>query len=115
VGRGKTVVIEVRGPLAPGDGLRLCERVRIVLQADATTVVVCELRSTDLEVVDVLARMHHAARCLGGWLEMRGDLELLELTGLAAVLAPKSEPGGEAEAREQVGVQEVMDVGDPAG
>lgn len=115
MGRGKTVVIEVSGPLAAGDRLRLCERVRIVLQADATTVVVCELRSADLGVVDALARMHHVARRLGGWLEVRGDRELLELTGLAAVLAPKSEPGGEPEAREQLGVQEVMDVRDPAG
>jgi hypothetical protein len=115
VGQDNTVVVEVRGPLLAGDQIRLCELVRVLLTADATAVVVCELRSTDLGVVDALARMHHVARRLGGWLDVRGDRELLELTGLAAVLAPKSEPGGEPEAGEQLGVQEVMDVRDPTG
>jgi hypothetical protein len=115
VGPDKTVVIEVSGPLAAGDRFRLCERVRIVLQADATTVVVCELHRTDLDVVEALARMHQVARRLGGWLQIRGDRELLELSGLAAVLEPTSEADREAEAGEQLGVQEVVDVRDSAG
>jgi hypothetical protein len=115
VGPDKTVVIEVSGPLAAEDRVRLCEQVRFVLQADAATVVVCELRGTDLDVVDALARMHQVARRLGGWLQIRGDRELLELTGLAAVLVPTSEADREAEPGEQLGVQEVVDVRDPAG
>ena len=115
MGRDKTVVIEVSGPLAVGDRVRLCERVRLLLQADVSTVVVCELRSTDLDVVDALARMHQVARRLGGWLQIRGDRELLELTGLAAVLVPMSEADRDPEAGEQLGVQEVVDVRDPAG
>ncbi len=74
--------------------------------------------SADLALVDVLARTALQARRLGARVVVVGARPrlagLLELTGLAAVLAAAgSEPGGQAEPLEQAGVEEVVDVGHP--
>lgn len=60
----------------------------------------------DLRVVDALARLQLAARRSGATLVVRG-CALLELAGLVEVI-------GQAEAgEERLGVEEVVDVGDP--
>lgn len=65
----------------------------------------------DLAVVDFLAQMQLAARRMGGHIQAR-DLspeleELLDLAGL------RGQVGGEAEGREEVGVEEGVEPGDP--
>ena len=79
------------------------------------TVVVCEVRGAlDLAVLDAIARLVLTARRRG----LRCDLSstepgLLCLTGLDRALL---EPVGQPEAREQgPGVEEVVQVDDPAG
>jgi hypothetical protein len=77
--------------------------------------------SPDLSVVDDLARLQLAARRLGYSIRLRGacdDLsQLLDLAGLAQVLASAGalvvEVGGQPEGREQVGVEEGVERGDP--
>jgi STAS domain len=76
----------------------------------------------DLVLVDLLARLRLVAGRCGAGLVVRGaspELErLLAFVGLLAVfpLGPPdgSELGREPEPREQPGVEEVVDVGDPA-
>jgi hypothetical protein len=72
--------------------------------------VVVELSGpTDLELLDVVARLALCARRLGALLEVHGaDPALVELAGLSEVLEVRGEP----EPREQRGVEEVVDVGD---
>jgi hypothetical protein len=73
---------------------------------------------TGLELVHELARLHLQARRLGcsillqnAWTALS---DLLELVGLADQLTGSVlEPGREAERREQLGVQEVVQPGDP--
>jgi len=69
----------------------------------------------DLAVVDALARLQlHAGRC-GCRIGVRDAspelVALLRFAGLAMLLA--HEPGREAERLEQLGVEEVVDRGDP--
>jgi hypothetical protein len=79
-------------------------------------------RHPDLVLVDVLSRLRLAAGRLGAVLVVLGagkELEqLLALLGLLAVvpLAPAaaSERGRQPEPREEPGIEEVVDVGDPA-
>jgi hypothetical protein len=73
---------------------------------------------TGLELVDELARLQLVARRLGcsirvedAWAALS---DLLDLVGLAEVLTGSGlEAGREPEGREQVGVQEVVQPGDP--
>jgi hypothetical protein len=79
-------------------------------------------RYPDLVLVDVLTRLRLVTRRLGAELLVLGageDLErLLALLGLLGVVplarGDGSELGGEAEPREEPGVEEVVDVGDPS-
>src|SRR4051794_38736696 len=79
-------------------------------------------RKPDLALVDVLSRLRLVTSRLGAPLVILGggeELErLLALLGLLAVLpldpADDLEGGREPEPREQPGVEEVVDVGDPA-
>jgi len=114
------VVVGLRGPLAAEQADRLAERWRsLVERSDAR--LVCELHDpVDLGVLSVLARLVLAARRSGAQLRLRGRAEVLaglgtvlELTGLSGPLRLGLEPLGQAEAGEQPGVQEVVDVGDP--
>ena len=73
---------------------------------------------TGLELVDELARLQLAAQRLGcsirlrnGWTELT---ELLDLVGLAELLtASVLQAGGQPERGEQLGVQDVVQPGDP--
>jgi hypothetical protein len=73
----------------------------------------------DLSVVEALVRIQLAARRLGWSIRLRDPcpqlLGLLELVGLTDVVAVLPiEAGGEAEGGEQIGVDEVVEPGDPA-
>ena len=108
-----TVVLRVRGPVRPGDADRLCDRLR-ALRSDGPCVVVHVRGAVDLGVVDVLARLQLVARRSDGSARLRvvadGLDDLLALTGLQDVLSLRVEPRGQAEAGEQPGVEEVVDV-----
>jgi hypothetical protein len=76
------------------------------------------LSDPDLSLVDALARLQLTARRLGGSIRLRNPcdqlLALIDLAGLREVLpALPLEAGGEAEGREQLGVEEVVDRRDP--
>ncbi len=76
----------------------------------------------DLSVVDAVARLQLAARRAGWSTRLRDPSValrcLLDLVGLADVLAGASglplEDDGQAEGREQLGVQEVVEPADPS-
>ena len=69
----------------------------------------------DLAVVDSLARLQLAARRRGWSIRLQNPgqplRQLLELTGLGGLFV---EVAGEAERREQLGVEEVVQPDDPA-
>lgn len=100
----EAAVLEVRGPLCPRDVLVLCERAGELLRHGD---LVCELRgSVDLSVVHALARIALLAKRQQACVSVTGEDEgLLALTGLEVLR--------QAEAREQAGVEEVVDVLDP--
>ena len=89
----------------------------VLVVADGSEVVLARLdaRRPGLELVDRLARWQLAARRVGGRIRLRdasGDLRgLLDLVGLAD--AVPVEPGRQAELGEQLGVEEVVEPGDP--
>ena len=90
----------------------------VVVLDDGTELVVGRVDATcpDLALVDLLARLHLAARRRGGTLRVDGApprlCALLSLAGLAGVLAVQ--PRGQPELLEQVRVDEVVEPGDPA-
>lgn len=71
----------------------------------------------DLELVQVLARLRLVTRRLGGTLQIRNageDLRrLVELAGLTDVLGLSGEALGQAEGGEELGVEKVVQPGDP--
>jgi hypothetical protein len=75
----------------------------------------------DLAIVDALARLQLAARRLGCSVRVLGAradlLELLDLAGLRELLTGEQasgvEVGRQSEGGEQVGVEEVVEPGDP--
>lgn len=135
----KAYTVLVVGPsLGAGDLAALCARVddaRRDLSAGGDLVVLCDvgaLARPDLAGLDVLARLRlHTTRAGGSLRLWRASPHLrllLELTGLRSVLPshPGSadefgllaahEHGRQAEQREQpLGVEEVVDPGDPSG
>jgi ABC-type transporter Mla MlaB component len=84
---------------------------------EPTTIVVAleGVARPDLAVVDALARLQLAVRRAGGVIRLRAAsrplCELVELAGLADVLALEAD--GKPEHGEQLGVQEVVEPGDP--
>ena len=109
------VVVEVRAPLGQDGGRTVWCQVQGLLAAGRP--VVCDVTGpADLGVVDLLARLHVAARDLGASLRLRSaadDLRaLLVLTGLSGVVGARLEPGGHPEAGEQRGTEEAVDVRD---
>ena len=103
-------MLELRGPVPPGRVPGLAARLAERLRGDA---VVQVHGPVDLGVLDVLARLALAARRGGARLEVRGGEDLaglVRLTGLGLVVQPL----GQAEAGEQRGVEEVVDVLDPS-
>lgn len=114
------LVVEVRGPLAPGEAARLRDRVQRRLRAECPRGVICDVRGTaDLGVIDVLAGLLLVVREQGCWLRIRAmnhDLAaLLALTGLDEALGPRLEPRRQAESGKQRGVEEVVHMPDPSG
>jgi hypothetical protein len=102
--RRDAVVVQVRGPLGPAGAQLLCARARqLLLHGD----LVVDLQGpVDLGVVEALARIALLAKRLGACVSVTGDDQgLLALTGLEVLR--------QAEAGEQAGVQEVVDVLDP--
>jgi ABC-type transporter Mla MlaB component len=115
VGDDGSLVVRLQGPVGAHDVARLCEQVRALLAAGDVRRVVCEVHDpVDLSVVEALARLQLTARRQGRQVRLRAvgarAGELLGLCGLTGVVPPESEPGGQPEAREQGGVQEVVDV-----
>ena len=105
--------------MVTGDGSR------VVLALDDHTEVTIwrldDLGRPDLFLVDVLGRLQLAAGRLSWSIRLRNPCEelraLLDLAGLAGVMADAAslglEPGGQAEGPEELGVQEVVEPGDP--
>lgn len=74
-------------------------------------------RAPDLEFVDTLMRLALTARRRGWTVHVRGEAveelrALLELLGLTGVVS--LEPLGQAELREEIGIDEVVEPGDGA-
>lgn len=97
-------------------------RAVVVLVAGDVELVVGRLAGVrpDLALVDALARLQLAARRLGWSIRLCGPdarlCELLDLAGLTDVVRVAGSPlqaGWEAEGGEQLGVEEVVDGGDP--
>lgn len=117
--------VRVDGLLAAHAVPRLCEQLVVMVDCAGVgrlDVDLGHLEEPDLATVDALARLALAARRQHAQVIVRtanGSLErLLLLAGLGALVAPprsvvqaqrQTEPG------EQRGVEEVVDVGDPAG
>lgn len=109
------LVVQLQAPVGAHDVPRLCEQVCDVLAGGDVRDVVCEVHDpVDLSVVDALARLQLAARRLDRQVRLRPvgaqAGELLGLCGLTDAVPQASEPGGQPEAREQGGVEEVVDV-----
>ncbi len=91
----------------------------VLVAADGTEQIAgrVEARTAGLPLVDALARFQLVARRQGGRVRLRNvsaELrELLELVGLDDVL--ELEPGRQAEPGEQLGVEDVVQAGDPPG
>jgi hypothetical protein len=93
--------------------LRLCSTVATSDESIAIEVTV-ETSSPDLDLVDALARLQLMARRRGCSIQLRPSDELRELlllVGLSEVLCV--EPRRETEVRIEVGVEEVVQPGDP--
>ena len=95
----------------------------VIVDGDVDVIVArLDSRRADMTLVDALARLQLAARRRGRSIRLREPCqelcELLELVGLTEVLVgvPGSgvEPGRKTEGCEQVGVQEVVQPGDPS-
>ena len=115
-------MVRLRAPLSPADCSQACEQVRDLLADGTGRVVLCDVDAdADLRVVDALVRLQLTATRSRSRLQLRAapaDVHrLLGLTGLAAVLCDLAVPGDleavrHAEAGEQGGVQEVVQVHD---
>lgn len=118
-------MVVVAGPIARGDGFRLCRRVGALLEGSDAAVVVCDVGGVvdpDAVVVDALARLQLTARRLGCQVRLlhagEGIQELLALMGLSDVLPlcavlPLEAGGQTEEGEEPRGVEEEADAGDP--
>ncbi|HEX4429097.1 MAG TPA: STAS domain-containing protein [Frankiaceae bacterium] len=116
-GAAGVVVVQVHGPVSRARADRLYERLEARFTERDPVCVVCRVAGfADLSVLDVLARIalmatrrHAAVRVTSTCGDLQG---LLALTGLASVIKVESECGGQPEACEERGVEEVVDVDD---
>jgi ABC-type transporter Mla MlaB component len=116
-----TIVFAIGGSLARADLPALCERARVLLEASAAEVVLCDVRAlvdADAVAIDALARLQLTARRLGSRVRVchaSDELcELLALTGLVDVCGLRLEPERQTEEREQrLGVEEEGQLDDP--
>jgi anti-anti-sigma regulatory factor len=89
-----TIVVGLSGSIDPAEIPSLCRRVRVLVLAGSTDLVVdvSALLFPDMVAVDALARMQLTARRLGREITVmhacRRLAELLILTGLAEVVRP---------------------------
>ena len=87
-----TAVLVIGAPIAEGDIVRLCERLRALAQAGDAEVIVCDVRTlaADARTVDALARLQLTARRLGRRIRLHrpsAELQaLLSFLGLADVV-----------------------------
>lgn len=120
----EAVVLDLHGVVERAHVPALCRRLLRLLDDGDVRAVVCDVTGVtraDAVTVEALARLQLTAKRRGGALTLRGvgpQLTcLLALAGLADVLPAESlsalRVGGEAEQREQVGVEEVRDADDP--
>jgi ABC-type transporter Mla MlaB component len=126
-----SIVIVVRGPIAPAALAELCERVRVVVATRPSEPVVCDvgaLGRRDERALEALARLQLTAQRMGASIELHNAPEeladLLDLLGLSDVLPVTVESVDRVdrvdsdrlvEEREQVRVDEEVDPGDAAG
>jgi ABC-type transporter Mla MlaB component len=121
----RSIVLDVRSPIAPGVARVLCERVQALLAAGVVEVITCEVRDLtepDVRALDALARLQLTARRLGRSIRLRHPRpelrDLLDLTGLYA--AVPCGPGlrlwtqRQTEDRKEVRVDEEVDPADPS-
>ena len=114
---GRTaVVVRLRAPLSPADCAQVCEQVRALVADGTRRTVRCDVDvAADLRVVDALVRLQLMATRSRSRLLLReapADVHgRLALTGLSAVVC-ELEPVGHAEAGEEGGVEEVVQVDD---
>ncbi len=107
-------------PLHRAELPELCEQLEMLLGFTGATVVVCDVgdfTEPDLVVIDVLARFQLTARRAGARLELaRAGPHLRLLLALTGLGVPLGGPlGRQAEEGEQaLGVEEVVEPGDPA-
>ena len=123
--RQPNTIVLVLDSLEPADVGPLIHRIVPGTQADAPTVILCDLAQltdADMATVDALARLALLARRLGCSISLRDPsselCELVAFAGLGDVLprAPASgvEVVGEPEQREEaLGVEEERDPADP--
>ncbi|MGW5868049.1 STAS domain-containing protein [Streptomyces sp. NPDC055239] len=115
-------LIRIEGPLRAGDIPHLCDRVAAARHrpggGDDVICDVAAVTTADLATVDVIARLHLAARRAGGRIRLRNPspalLALLGLVGLVELLGLVVEMERQAEQREPPGrVQEAVEARDP--
>jgi ABC-type transporter Mla MlaB component len=126
-----SIVIVVRGPIAPAALAELCERVRGVVARRPSEPVVCDvgrLGGRDELALEALTRLQLTAQRLGTSIELHNAPEaladLLDLLGLSDVLpvtvvsgvgVDRVDSDRLVEEREEVRVDEEVDPGDAAG
>src|SRR5690348_9888179 len=113
------VVVRVHGPVTRERAQRLYARLDAeIVRRDAVCVVCRGSGCADMSVVDALARIALIASRRQAAIRVRtpcSDLgNLLALTGLAGVVSVELESLGQPEAREEGGVEKVVDVDDLA-
>ena len=114
-------LIRIEGPLRTGDIPHLCDRVATARHGPGGDDVICDVAAVttaDLTTVDVIARLHLAARRAGGRIRLRNPtpalLALLGLVGLVELLGLVVEMERQTEQREPAGrVQEAVEARDP--
>ncbi|MFB8248218.1 STAS domain-containing protein [Streptomyces sp. NPDC055952] len=109
-------VLVLPGPVTRDEVRGLSEDVRALLRDAGARVVVCDvggLGPPGLAAVDLLARLHLAARRAGGRIRLRDPdpalCALLDLVGLRFEVEGQVEEGEPA-----LGVEEAVEPGDPA-
>jgi hypothetical protein len=118
-----TGLLVVAGPIGDGDGARLCERLRAVIDSSDGELIVCDVGSlpANARTIEALARLQLTARRRGRRIRLQRasrELEqLVEFVGLADVVAVRPALGGRsrhAEEREHPRrIEERVDRDDP--
>jgi ABC-type transporter Mla MlaB component len=120
----RSIVLDVRGPIARAAVPALCEHVRLLLANGDVDLVTCEvggLVHPDVTAVGALARLQLTARRSGRAIRLRNAqvelCELLALTGLQDELPVcaglRAEPHRQTEQREEIRIDEEVDPADP--